>query len=71
MKTESVIIFSNYSNEQNSTDLQKALEKYKALFDIQWKKQRISSGLSDATQYFSGILIVGIKRNLVKSTESK
>lgn len=71
MKTESVIIFSNYSNEQNATDLKKALEKYKALFDIQWKKQRISSGLSDATQYFSGILIVGIKRNLVKSTESK
>lgn len=71
MKTESVLIFSNYSNEQNATDLQKALEKYKTLFDIQWKKQRISSGLSDATQYFSGILIVGIKRNLTKATESK
>lgn len=71
MKTESVLIFSNYSNEQNATDLQKALEKYKTLFDIQWKKQRISSGLSDATQYFSGILVVGIKRNLTKATESK
>lgn len=71
MKTESVLVFSNYSNDQNAKDLQKALEKYKSLFEVQWKKQRISSGLSDATQYFSGILIVGIKRNLAKTTESK
>jgi hypothetical protein len=71
MKTESVIMFSNYSNDKNANDLQKALEKHKSLFDVQWRKQRISSGLSDATQYFSGILIVGIKRNITKKVENK
>lgn len=73
MKTESVLIFSNFSNDKNANLLKAALEKYNTLFEIQWKKQRISSGLSDSTQYYSGILILGLKRNILstKTAESK
>lgn len=72
MKTESVVIFSNYSNDKTANALKAALDKHSHMFEVQWKKQRISSGLSDATQYFSGILIAGLKRNLsAKVTESK
>lgn len=73
MKTESVIIFSNYSNDKNANLLKAALDKYSNLFEVKWKKQRISSGLSDSTQYYSGILILGLKRNMttVKTAESK
>lgn len=67
LKTESLIIFTNYSNDKNANELESALQKHADKFSISWKRKRISSGLSDATQYYSGILILGIKRTLTKS----
>jgi hypothetical protein len=66
LKTESLIMFSNYSNEQNAKDLDAALQRHSDKINISWKRHRISSGLSDSTQYYSGILMLGIKRNIAK-----
>jgi len=67
LKTESLIIFTNYSNDKSANELDAALLKHSDKFSISWKRKRISSGLSDATQYYSGILILGIKRTISKS----
>lgn len=66
LKTESLIMFSNYSNEKNAKDLDKALERHADKITINWKRHRISGGLSDSTQYYSGILILGVKRTIAK-----
>lgn len=68
LKTESVLIFTNYSNDRNAKELDAAFVKHADKLDIVWKRRRISSGLSDATQYYSGILIAGVKRNLATKT---
>lgn len=67
LKSESLIIFTNYSNDKNANELEAALEKHSDKITVNWKRKRISSGLSDATQYYSGVLILGVKRNIVKS----
>jgi cyclopropane fatty-acyl-phospholipid synthase-like methyltransferase len=66
LKTESLLIFTNYSNDKNANELDAAIEKHSDKFSISWKRKRISSGLSDATQYYSGILLLGIKKNHIK-----
>ena len=67
LKTESLIIFTNYSNEKSANELEAALQKHSDKFSVNWKRKRISSGLSDSTQYYSGILILGIKKTLAKA----
>jgi len=62
---ESVFIFTNYSNHQHALELDKALEESPHI-DTLWKLQRISGGLSDATQYYSGILVVGVREKKAK-----
>lgn len=68
MSPESTLIFSNFSNEKHAVEIEEALEKHKDKLTIQWKEHRISGGLSDATKYYSGILVVGIKKKTVKAT---
>jgi hypothetical protein len=67
LKTESLLIFTNYSNDKNASELEAALVKHSDKLSISWKRKRISSGLSDATQYYSGILILGIKKAIAKA----
>lgn len=67
LKTESLIIFSNYSNEKNANELEAVLQKHSDKLTVNWKRKRISSGLSDSTQYYSGILILGIKKTIAKT----
>lgn len=67
LKTESIIVFTNYSNDRNAKELEAALAAHEDKLTINWKRYRISSGLSDATQYYSGILVLGIKRTLAKT----
>jgi len=67
ISSEGVLIFSSYSNELHAKELDAALVKHADKFDVTWKQQRISGGLSDSTHYYSGILIVGIKKKLVKA----
>lgn len=67
MLPQSVVIFTNYSNDLHANQLNDALSKHSDKVDIQWKEQRISSGLSDSTHYYSGICIVGIKKKVVKA----
>lgn len=62
----SVLIFSNYSNSRHSVELRDALVRHSNKLEIEWEMDRISSGLSDATKYYSGILVLGIKKKFVK-----
>ena len=66
LSQEAVIIFSNYSNVQNAKDLDEAIANNASKFSVEWKQQRVSGGLSDHTQYYSGVLIVGIKKKIAK-----
>lgn len=66
LSSEAVIVFSNYSNEKNAKEIDACITEYSDRFDIQWKKQRVSGGMSDSTQYYSGILILGIKKKIAK-----
>lgn len=65
----SVVVFSNYSNARNSVELNEALERHADKFDIEWRMDRISSGLSDATKYYSGILVVGFKKKITTTKQ--
>ena len=67
LKTESLLVFTNYSNDKNANELEAALQKHSDKLSINWKRKRISSGLSDSTQYYSGILILGIKKTIAKT----
>lgn len=66
LSSEAVIIFSNYSNVKNAKELDEAISDNIHKFEVQWKKQRISGGLSDHTHYQSGVLIIGIKKKIAK-----
>lgn len=70
LSSEAVIVFSNYSNVKNAKELDEVIADNAHKFDVQWKKQRISGGLSDHTQYHSGVLIVGIKKKIVKAEKA-
>lgn len=68
MAPDSTVIFSNFSNEKHAVEIEEALERHKDQLTVQWREHRISGGLSDATKYYSGILIVGIKKKAIKAT---
>jgi predicted O-methyltransferase YrrM len=67
LSSEAVILFSNYSNVKNAKELDEVISDNEHKFDVQWKKQRVSGGLSDHTHYQSGLLIIGIKKKIVKA----
>lgn len=71
LNSESVIVFSNYSNSNNAKMLDELLSENSHKFDVQWREQRISGGLSDNTQYYSGVLIIGIKKKIIKLDKAK
>ena len=62
LKPESLIIFSNYSNDKSAKELDAAIAAHEDKVTVNWKRHRISGGLSDSTQYYSGILILGVKK---------
>jgi predicted O-methyltransferase YrrM len=64
---ESIVIFSSYSNELHAKELQSALIRHEDKVTVQTKEQRISSGLSDSTAYYSGILIASLKKKVIKT----
>ena len=66
LSSEAVIIFSNYSNVKNAKEIDEIIADNANKFEVQWKKQRISGGLSDHTHYQSGVLIIGIKKKIAK-----
>lgn len=66
LMSESIIIFSNYSNENHSKAINEVLTDLPAGLSVSWKRNRTSSGLSDSTKYYSGILILGTEKKSVK-----
>lgn len=64
MSLESVVIFMNYSNDTVSRYIQEALERHADKFTVTCSEQRISSGLSDSTKYYSGMLVLGTKKKI-------
>jgi hypothetical protein len=66
LSSEAVIIFSNYSNVKNAKELDEVIADNANKFEVEWKKQRVSGGLSDHTQYQSGLLIISIKKKIAK-----
>ena len=66
MENDSIIVFSNYSNDHSSKELNLAKEKYLQNYNVEFEVSRLSSGLSDSTRYYSGILILHVKKPLIK-----
>ena len=66
LSSESVIVFSNYSNSANAELLNELISANDHKFTVQWREQRISRGSCDHTAYYSGVLIIGIKKKIVK-----
>lgn len=60
MNKECTIVFSNYSNEKCADQLDQALLDAKDKFAVINKTHKVSGGLSDATEYYSGVLIVSL-----------
>ena len=59
---ECVVVFTGQSNAQHAEELNKTLIRHQDKLDIQYSELRISGGLADATRYYSGARIVGIKK---------
>lgn len=70
MTTDSVVIFTNYSNEKHAVEIQNMFDKYSEEITMSWKDYRVSGGLSDSTKYYSGILVAGIKKKAKKVTKT-
>ena len=68
---DSVVVFTNYSNESHANELQDMFARHKDKLTMQWSEHRISGGLSDSTKYYSGVLVAGIRKKAVKATDSK
>jgi len=64
LSKQSVVVFSSYSDEQHSQDLDEAILKNKDKFYTTSSNQRISGSLSDSTQYHSGILILTLQKKV-------
>lgn len=62
LNSKSIVVFSQFSNETSSDDLEKALRDNSDKVTVDWRQQRISSGISDSTKYYSGILVVGLTK---------
>lgn len=67
---DTLVIFSNYSDEYSSDLLHQEIAKQSENFDINFKLQKISSGNSNAFEYYSGIAIYSFAKKQV-STDSK
>ena len=50
----SVVVFTNYSNNRHSKELNEALIRHADKVEVSWSFDRLSSGLSDSTKYYSG-----------------
>lgn len=70
MAPESVVVFSNYSNETHAAEIQNMFDKHSDKIKMTWSDYRVSGGLSDSTKYYSGILVAGIKREVKKVTKT-
>lgn len=67
MTTQSVIIFTQQSNAQHAEELNKSLLRHADKVEELFSYYRTSGGMSDATKYFSGIRVLGLKRKIVKA----
>jgi hypothetical protein len=66
MSQESILIFSNYSNSQHAEQLDSVIAKNNNKMQVLLKEQRVSAGLSDSTKYYSGILVLYVKKSTNK-----
>jgi hypothetical protein len=71
MLTDSVVVFTNYSNEVHANELQDMFNRHVDKISMQWSEYRISGGLSDSTKYYSGILVAGIRKKADKAANNK
>lgn len=71
MLPDSVVIFTNYSNETHANEIQEMFTRHENKMSMQWSEYRISGGLSDSTKYYSGILITGIKQKSAGVSNNK
>jgi len=69
MAKECTLVFSNYSNEAHAKQIEEVLNDNADKIVVNKQFQRISGGLSDDTQYYSGILVLSatIETGAVKS----
>lgn len=71
LSNNSLVIFSGYSNQKTSQLIDDAIAVHSDKFEIVGRAQRISGGLSDATKYYSGMLVLALNKKPVKATASK
>lgn len=63
LASESVVVFSGYSDENQAQLINKTIASLPSPYQVSWTRKRISSGMSDGTKYYSGVLIAGIYKN--------
>ena len=64
LATESVVVFTQQSNSDYAEMLNQALLKHSDKVIERFKEYRISNSMSDASKYYSGIAMVGLKKKL-------
>ena len=65
LANESVVIFTQQSNHEYADLLNKALLKYTNNVEERFKEYRTSSSMSDSYKYFSGIVMIGLKKKIM------
>ena len=58
-------MFTQQSNHEYAELLNKALLKYADKVEERFKEYRISNSMSDSFKYFSGIVMIGLKKKLI------
>ncbi len=65
LANESVVVFTQQSNNEYAQLLNKALLKHTDKVEERFKEYRVSSGMSDVFKYFSGIVMIGFKKKII------
>lgn len=63
---EAIVVISNYSNEKHAKQVNEQLAKVKDVAILS-RHHRTSGGLSDARGYYSGVLILTVKKNKIST----
>jgi hypothetical protein len=64
LSTNAVLVFSQFSSEKNALMLEEAIEKASDKITVEYKFSRISNSNADAYGYYSGILVLGVKKKV-------
>ena len=68
---ECIVIFSQQSNTLQAQMLNDAFTRHDEKVEVEYKEYRVSNSMSDSKKYYSGIVVCGLKKKVVRNVTKK